>query len=210
MQTSDLPAVNATLNAIAAICLIAGYVQIRRGRRELHKRCMLAALTASAIFLVCYVIYHVNTGSRPFPGQGVIRVVYFSILITHVILAATILPLALMTAARGPDRPICSARPDRAMDAAAVALRLGNGCPDLSDALSVVLSPMPGLLGIVLPPRVNSRPTRRSSGDPHCRARGTVDCARWWARGAAVLLERSGPFHPSRRRARWSPRVRVQ
>ena len=101
MQISDLPAVNATLNAIAAICLIAGYVQIRRGRRELHKRCMLAALTASAIFLVCYVIYHVNTGSRPFPGQGVIRVVYFSILITHVILAATILPLALMTAARG-------------------------------------------------------------------------------------------------------------
>ncbi len=101
IQISDLPAVNATLNAIAAICLIAGYAQIRRGRRELHKRCMLAALTASAIFLVCYVIYHVNTGSRPFPGQGVIRVVYFSILITHVILAATILPLALMTAARG-------------------------------------------------------------------------------------------------------------
>ena len=101
IQISDLPAVNATLNAIAAICLIAGYAQIRRGRRELHKRCMLAALTASAIFLVCYVIYHVNTGSRPFPGQGVIRVVYFSILITHVILAVTILPLALMTAARG-------------------------------------------------------------------------------------------------------------
>ena len=62
---------------------------------------MLAALTTSALFLVCYVIYHLNTGSRPFPGQGVVRVVYFAILITHVILAAAILPLALTTAARG-------------------------------------------------------------------------------------------------------------
>ena len=101
MQISDLSAVNATLNAMAAIFLTAGYVLIRRGRRELHKRCMLAALTASALFLVCYVTYHANTGSRPFPGQGVIRVVYFAILITHVILAAAILPLALTTAARG-------------------------------------------------------------------------------------------------------------
>ena len=101
MEISDLPAVNATLNAMAAIFLTAGYVLIRRGRRELHKRCMLAALTASALFLVCYVTYHANTGSRPFPGQGAIRVVYFAILITHVILAAAILPLALTTAARG-------------------------------------------------------------------------------------------------------------
>ncbi len=72
MQISDLPAVNATLNGLAAILLTTGYVLIRRGRRELHKRCMLAT---SALFLVSYVIYHVNTGSRPFPGQGVIRVV---------------------------------------------------------------------------------------------------------------------------------------
>ncbi len=62
---------------------------------------MLAALTTSALFLASYVIYHVNTGSRPFSGQGVIRVVYFAILITHVALAVTILPLALVTAARG-------------------------------------------------------------------------------------------------------------
>lgn len=101
MQISDLPAVNATLNALAAIFLTTGYVLIRRGRRDLHKRCMLAALATSALFLVCYVIYHANTGSRPFPGRGAIRVVYFAILITHVILAAAILPLALMTAARG-------------------------------------------------------------------------------------------------------------
>jgi uncharacterized membrane protein YozB (DUF420 family) len=101
MEISDLPAINATLNAMAAIILTTGYVLIRRGRRELHKRCMLAALTTSALFLVSYVIYHANTGSRPFPGQGVVRVVYFAILITHVILAVAILPLALTTAARG-------------------------------------------------------------------------------------------------------------
>lgn len=101
MAISDLPAVNATLNATSAVFLVAGYVLIRRGRTALHKRCMLAALTSSAVFLTCYVIYHWNTGSRPFPGQGAARLVYFSILITHVLLAITILPLALVTAARG-------------------------------------------------------------------------------------------------------------
>ena len=101
MQVSDLPVLNATLNGLAAIFLTAGYVQIRRGRRDVHKRCMLAALVTSALFLVSYVIYHLNVGSRPFPGQGAIRVIYFAILITHVVLAATTLPLALVTAARG-------------------------------------------------------------------------------------------------------------
>ena len=101
MEISELPAVNATLNAVSAVFLLAGYLLIRRGHRDLHKRCMLAALTSSALFLTCYVIYHANTGSRPFPGHGVARVVYFSILITHVLLAVTILPLALTTAARG-------------------------------------------------------------------------------------------------------------
>ena len=62
---------------------------------------MLGALTTSALFLVSYVTYHLHAGSRPFPGQGPIRVVYFGILITHVILAAVIVPLALLTAVRG-------------------------------------------------------------------------------------------------------------
>jgi uncharacterized membrane protein YozB (DUF420 family) len=97
----DLPALNATLNAIAAVFLTAGYVLIRRGQRAAHKRCMLAALTTSALFLTSYVIYHLNAGSRPFPGQGPIRIVYFAILVTHVVLAAAILPLALITTARG-------------------------------------------------------------------------------------------------------------
>ncbi|MBI2189691.1 MAG: DUF420 domain-containing protein [Acidobacteria bacterium] len=101
MGIADLPALNAVLNGTAAAFLAAGYVLIRRGRIEQHKRCMLAALGTSAAFLVSYVTYHANAGSRPFPGQGAVRVVYFGILITHVVLAAAILPLALTTAARG-------------------------------------------------------------------------------------------------------------
>ena len=101
MNISDLPALNATLNAISAVFLVSGYILIRRGRPDLHKRCMLGALTTSAIFLTSYLIYHYYTGSRPFQGQGLVRVIYFAILITHVVLAATILPLALTTTARG-------------------------------------------------------------------------------------------------------------
>jgi uncharacterized membrane protein YozB (DUF420 family) len=94
---ADLPAVNATLNAIAAILLVIGYRLIRLGRREQHRRVMLAAFATSALFLVSYVVYHANAGSRPFAGQGAIRVVYFTILISHVVLAAAILPMALVT-----------------------------------------------------------------------------------------------------------------
>jgi putative membrane protein len=101
MGIADLPALNATLNAVSAVFLTAGYILIRRGRQLAHKRCMLGALTSSALFLTSYVIYHANTGSRPFEGQGLVRVVYFAILLTHVALAAVILPLALVTAARG-------------------------------------------------------------------------------------------------------------
>jgi uncharacterized membrane protein YozB (DUF420 family) len=101
MQIADLPALNASLNALATVFLVTGYVCIRRGRRDLHKRCMLGALATSALFLVSYVVYHYHAGSRPFPGQGLIRGVYFAILIPHVVLAATVLPLALATAARG-------------------------------------------------------------------------------------------------------------
>ena len=101
LTISDLPALNATLNGIAAILLVTGYLFIKQGRRRQHQWCMLGALTTSALFLVSYVTYHLHTGSRPFPGQGPIRVVYFAILITHVILAAVIVPLALLTAVRG-------------------------------------------------------------------------------------------------------------
>ena len=100
IELSDLPALNAILNGTSAILLTTGYVLIRRGHRVVHKRCMLAALVTSAAFLTSYLIYHANTGSRPFPGHGAIRLVYFAILITHVILAATIVPLALVTTSR--------------------------------------------------------------------------------------------------------------
>lgn len=101
MTIADLPALNATLNGLSALLLSTGYVLIRRGRRDLHKQFMLAALATSSLFLVSYVIYHANTGSRPFQGTGVVRPIYFAILITHVILAAVIVPLALTTAIRG-------------------------------------------------------------------------------------------------------------
>ena len=94
---ADLPAVNATLNAIAAVLLTCGYVMIRRGRIETHRRFMLAAFATSALFLLSYVIYHANIGSKPFTGRGAIRTVYFTILITHVVLAAVILPMAIIT-----------------------------------------------------------------------------------------------------------------
>ena len=101
MEIADLPALNASLNALASVFLVTGYILIRRGHRDAHKRCMLMALTTSALFLTSYVIYHANAGSVPFPGAGLIRGVYFAVLIPHVILAATILPLALLTTARG-------------------------------------------------------------------------------------------------------------
>lgn len=101
MTIQDLPAVNATLNGLAALFLTAGYLLIRAGRQRAHERCMLAALATSTVFLICYVVYHANVGSRPFGGQGAVRLVYFSILVTHVVLAALIVPLALVTANRG-------------------------------------------------------------------------------------------------------------
>jgi uncharacterized membrane protein YozB (DUF420 family) len=101
LEISDLPALNATLNGISATFLLVGYLLIRQGRYALHKRCMLGALFSSTLFLISYVIYHANVGSRPFTGTGPVRLLYFAILITHVILAAAILPLALVTTARG-------------------------------------------------------------------------------------------------------------
>ena len=100
MAVADLPAVNATLNAIAAILLVTGYILIRQRRWRQHRAVMLAAFTTSSLFLISYVIYHANAGSHPFAGQGRIRIVYFTILITHVILAAAIVPLALVTLSR--------------------------------------------------------------------------------------------------------------
>jgi uncharacterized membrane protein YozB (DUF420 family) len=100
MDVSFLPTINATLNGAATICLLAGWRLIRQRRRDAHRRAMIGALTCSALFLVSYVIYHYHAGSRPFTGTGPIRTVYFTVLVTHVILAAAIVPLVAITVAR--------------------------------------------------------------------------------------------------------------
>ena len=101
MGLSDLPALNATLNGTAAVLLVIGHTCIRRGQMRRHRAIMIAACATSTLFLTSYVIYHANIGSKPFPGRGPIRVVYFTILFTHVLLAITVLPLAFITLARG-------------------------------------------------------------------------------------------------------------
>ena len=100
MTVSDLPALNATLNGISGVLLAIGYVLIRQRRKRAHRAAMLAAFVTSALFLVSYTIYHAQAGSRPFRGEGPIRTVYFTILISHVVLAAAVLPLAIVTLVR--------------------------------------------------------------------------------------------------------------
>jgi len=94
------PTLNAILNASCAAFLLAGYLFIRRRRIQAHKTCMLLAFACSAVFLVSYVIYHLQVGSVGFQGQGWIRPVYFTLLGTHTVLAVVIVPLVLVTLAR--------------------------------------------------------------------------------------------------------------
>jgi putative membrane protein len=97
---AQLPTLNAFLNGLSATLLVGGYVSIRRHKIETHKKFMLAAFTTSCLFLISYLTYHFQIGSKHFEGQGVIRPVYFSILISHTILAASIVPLVIMTLKR--------------------------------------------------------------------------------------------------------------
>ena len=99
---SLLPSINATLNALCTVLLVWGYVLIRRKQIERHRRVMKIAFATSCLFLLCYVIYHSLVGSVPFDHQGTtLRTVYFSILIPHTILAATVPVLAIITLRRG-------------------------------------------------------------------------------------------------------------
>jgi uncharacterized membrane protein YozB (DUF420 family) len=97
----SLPAVNASLNGLATVLLVIGYALIRQKRKEAHKRVMLSAFAVSVAFLGCYLVYHGYAGSKPFPGTGFMRPVYFSILISHIILAAAVPFLAGVTIYRG-------------------------------------------------------------------------------------------------------------
>ena len=93
-----LPHIQAFLNALAAILLLSGYHFIKTKNLPAHKACMTATLITSGIFIVSYSIYHVNIGYHPFMGQGPIRIFYFIILASHVILAATLIPMVIITA----------------------------------------------------------------------------------------------------------------
>ena len=100
-SVSSLPLVNALLNALATILLLCGYVAIRRRKIRVHRALMLSAFATSVLFLISYLIYHAHVGSRPFPGRGAIRTLYFTILISHIVLAAVIPPLAAVTLWQG-------------------------------------------------------------------------------------------------------------
>jgi uncharacterized membrane protein YozB (DUF420 family) len=100
LDVSALPAWNAFLNGSSAVLLLAGYSFIRRGRILAHKSCMISAFVCSSVFLASYLYYHAHAGLIRFQGHGWIRPVYFTLLTTHTILAAAIVPLALITLSR--------------------------------------------------------------------------------------------------------------
>lgn len=101
MTVSDLPALNATLNATAAVLLSIGWILIKRGRWTAHRAVMITAFCTSVLFLISYVTYHAQVGSVRFTRAGAIRTVYFTILLTHITLAVVIVPMALVTLSRG-------------------------------------------------------------------------------------------------------------
>jgi putative membrane protein len=101
ISPTQLPTLNAALNSLAAILLFVGFVYIRKRNISAHKTCMLAAFATSTLFLISYVIYHYQVGSVRFQGEGWIRTVYFTVLISHTILATAVVPMALLTLFRG-------------------------------------------------------------------------------------------------------------
>ncbi|HEX5069994.1 MAG TPA: DUF420 domain-containing protein [Vicinamibacterales bacterium] len=101
MGIEVLAHVNAALNFTSAVLLISGWILIKRKRIKQHRRVMIAAVVTSALFFTSYITYHANIGSKPFGGTGVMRTIYFAILIPHVTLAALTLPFIIVTFLRG-------------------------------------------------------------------------------------------------------------
>src|SRR5581483_5827835 len=97
MITITVPAINAILNGSSAILIAIGYWQIRQKKVAAHRACMVAAFVTSTIFLISYLSYHARHGSTHFTGQGWIRTVYFTILLTHTVLAGLVVPLVIFT-----------------------------------------------------------------------------------------------------------------
>jgi len=97
ISATQLPTLNAALNPLSGVFLFTGFLFIRSRKQRAHRACMLAACACSMLFLISYLAYHYQVGSVPFKGQGWIRPVYFAILISHTMLAAAVVPLALVT-----------------------------------------------------------------------------------------------------------------
>lgn len=96
----SLPTINATFNTICACLLVTGFVLIRKGRIAAHRACMLSALACSVLFLVGYLTYHFQVGTTRYQGEGILRPIYFTILLTHTVLAIAIVPMVLITLTR--------------------------------------------------------------------------------------------------------------
>src|SRR5512145_2510909 len=96
----SLPALDALLNMTAATLLLGGYVAIRRGEQQVHRRLMLGACACSVLFLVTYLVHHARVGSVRFAGTGILRALYFAVLLPHTVLAAAVVPLAAVTLIR--------------------------------------------------------------------------------------------------------------
>lgn len=111
MTADFLPTLNATLNAASGVCLLVGYYFIRRKEVAKHRAAMLTAFGISTVFLVSYLIHHARVGSVPYRGTGVMRTVYLAILIPHILLAASVVPLAIVTIRRGLKGNIAKHRP---------------------------------------------------------------------------------------------------
>jgi len=96
-----LAKVNACINGTVAVLLVIGFLLIKNGKIALHKTCMLTALALSIVFLLSYVTYHANTQPTPYGGEGIVRIIYYFVLISHIILATAVIPLALISVFRG-------------------------------------------------------------------------------------------------------------
>ena len=139
LTISDLPTINALLNTLSGILLTIGYVLIRQRKIEAHKTACSPPSAVSALFLVCYLVYHYHAGSKAFPGQGWIRPLYFTILISHIILAFFIVPLALRTLYPRVEETFFRAPPHRENHLPYLDVCLRNRSPHLFDALSTPL-----------------------------------------------------------------------
>jgi putative membrane protein len=100
MSISDLPTLNAILNSLSATLLVVGYVFIRQKKINAHRTCMVSAFVTSTLFLISYLFYHYHHGATRFTGQGAVRALYLTILLTHTVLAVVIVPLIFITFAR--------------------------------------------------------------------------------------------------------------